>query len=76
MAITTFAMYTSSTFTNTDNLSLLGYIYLPAIIYLTLPSLIFVKLSAGWLMKISDEKVNKWFALLLIFIGISMSLNH
>ena len=65
-----------STFTNTDNLSLLGYIYLPAIIYLTLPSLIFVKLSAGWLMKISDEKVKQWFAVLLIFIGISMSLNH
>jgi hypothetical protein len=27
-------------------------------------------------MKISDEKVKKWFALLLIFIGISMGLNH
>ena len=74
--ITTFAMYISSTYSNTDNLSLLGYIYLPAIIYLTLPSLIFVKLSAGWLMKISDEKVKQLFAVLLIFIGILMSLNH
>lgn len=74
--IATFAMYISYTYTNTNNLSLLGYIYLPAIIFLTLPSLIFVKLSAGWLMKISDEKVNKWFALLLLLIGISMSLNH
>tara|TARA_B100000035_G_scaffold310186_1_gene317569 strand:- start:1269 stop:2063 length:795 start_codon:yes stop_codon:yes gene_type:complete len=74
--IATFAMYISSTFTTTNNLSLLGYIYLPAIIFLTLPSLIFVKLSAGWLMKISDEKVKKWFAVLLFIIGISMSLNH
>jgi uncharacterized membrane protein YfcA len=74
--IATLVMYINSPPTNTFNLYLLGYIYLPAIVFLTLPSLIFVKLSAGWLMKISDEKVKKWFAVLLFLIGISMSLNH
>ena len=72
----TIAMYLNSSFNNDIDLSMLGYIYLPAIIFLTFPSLVFVKLSAGWLMRVSDQKVKKWFALLLLLIGISMCLNH
>lgn len=74
--IATLTLYNSYSFVYMNNLPLLGYIYLPGIIFLTLPSLIFVKLSAGWLMRISDAKVNKWFAILLLVIGVSMSLNH
>ena len=72
----TLATYINSSFNVPNNLYLFGYIYIPAIIFLTLPSLFFVKLSAGWLLKVSDKKVKKWFALLLLLIGISMSLNH
>ena len=59
----------SSTDTHT---SMLGPIYIPAIIFLTLPSLIFIKLSADWLHKISDKNIRIGFACLLIFIGFMM----
>jgi len=52
----------------------LGLIYLPAILFLTLPSLIFVKLSATWLLQLPDATIKKWFAILLISIGIFMAL--
>ena len=55
-----------------SNQSLLGFIYLPAILFLTLPSLIFVKLSANWLLKIPEQLINKLFSSLLIIIGLSM----
>jgi uncharacterized membrane protein YfcA len=52
----------------------LGLIYLPAILFLTLPSLFFVKLSATWLLQLPDATIKKWFAILLISIGIFMAL--
>jgi uncharacterized membrane protein YfcA len=52
----------------------LGLIYLPAILFLTLPSLIFVKLSATWLLQLPDVTIKRWFAILLISIGIFMAL--
>ena len=54
--------------------SMLGPIYIPAIIFLTLPSLIFINLSAGWLQKISDKNIRRGFAYLLIFISFMMIL--
>ena len=56
--------------------SMLGLIYIPAIIFLTLPSLVFVKLSADWLHKISDKNIRRGFACLLIFIGFMMTLKN
>ena len=56
--------------------SMLGPIYIPAIIFLTIPSLIFVKLSADWLQKISDKNIRRGFACLLILIGFVMMLKH
>jgi hypothetical protein len=53
---------------------MLGFIYLPAILFLTFPSLIFVKLSADWLLKIPDQTIKKLFSLLLITIGLLMLL--
>jgi uncharacterized membrane protein YfcA len=47
-------------------------VYVPAILFLTLPSLLFVKISAGWLIKLSDDCAKKWFASLLIIIGVLM----
>ena len=64
-------------FTSTINqMSMLGPIYIPAIIFLTLPSLVFVKLSADWLHKVSDKNIRRGFACLLIFIGFMMSLKN
>ena len=63
--------------TSTDNqVSMLGPIYIPAIIFLTLPSLIFIKLSADWLQKISDKNIRRGFACLLILIGFMMILKN
>jgi uncharacterized membrane protein YfcA len=56
--------------------SMLGPIYIPAIIFLTLPSLIFINLSAGWLQKISDKNIRRGFAYLLIFISFMMILKN
>ena len=66
------AIFISSLFSIESNQSLLGFIYLPAILFLTLPSLIFVKLSANWLLKIPEQLINKLFSSLLIIIGLSM----
>jgi uncharacterized membrane protein YfcA len=52
-----------------------GFIYLPAILFLTLPSLIFVRLSANWLLKISDDDVKKLFSYMLFIIGLLMLIN-
>ena len=52
-----------------------GFIYLPAVLFLTLPSLIFVKLSANWLLKISDKNVKNLFSCMLLIIGLLMLLN-
>jgi len=54
---------------------MVGYIYLPAIVFLTLPSLLFVKLSATWLLSIPDTTIKKAFAALLVVIGILMLIN-
>ena len=66
------AIFISSSFSIESDQSLLGFIYLPAILFLTLPSLIFVKLSANWLLKIPERLINKLFSSLLIIIGLSM----
>ncbi len=52
-----------------------GFIYLPAVLFLTLPSLIFVKLSANWLLKISNTNVKNLFSCMLLIIGLLMLLN-
>jgi uncharacterized membrane protein YfcA len=54
---------------------MLGFVYLPAILFLTLPSLIFIQLSANWLLKISDENIKKLFSSMLLIIGLLMLLN-
>lgn len=59
----------------TINDSMFGFIYLPAILFLTLPSLIFVRLSANWLLKISEVNVKKLFSCMLFSIGLLMLLN-
>ena len=66
------AIFISSAFSDISNESLLGFIYIPAILFLTLPSLIFVKISAGWLLKIPETLINKLFCILLIVIGLLM----
>lgn len=55
--------------------STFGFIYLPAILFLTLPSLILVKISANWLLKISDANVKRLFSFMLLIIGLLMLLN-
>jgi len=69
------SIFISSLYFEPINNSMLGFVYLPAILFLTLPSLIFVQLSANWLLKISDAKVKKLFSSMLIIIGLSMLLN-
>ena len=59
-----------------DKTSMLGPIYIPAIIFLTLPGLILIKLSADRLQKISDKNIRRGFACLLIFIGFMMVLRN
>tara|TARA_B100000795_G_scaffold227445_1_gene183805 strand:+ start:335 stop:1132 length:798 start_codon:yes stop_codon:yes gene_type:complete len=56
--------------------SMLGPIYIPAIIFLTLPSLIFINFSADWLQKTSDKNIRRGFACLLIFISFMMVLKN
>lgn len=72
----TISIFLSSSFLDANHLSIIGYIYLPAILFLTLPSLIFVKLSANWLLKISDVIINRSFGILLIMIGTLMLFNQ
>jgi uncharacterized membrane protein YfcA len=52
-----------------------GFLYLPAILFITLPGLIFVRLSANWLLKISDAYVKNLFSSMLLIIGLLMLLN-
>ena len=61
---------------NNNTNDMIGYIYVPAILFLTLPSLIFVKLSATWLLKIPDSAIKKSFACLLVAIGVLMLANQ
>ena len=69
------SIFLSSLYSVSTGSSMFGFIYLPAILFLTLPSLIFVKLSANWLLKISDVNVKKLFSSMLLIIGLLMLLN-
>jgi uncharacterized membrane protein YfcA len=69
------SIFISSLHSTPLNNSMFGFIYLPAILFLTLPSLIFVRLSANWLLKISDVIVKKLFSSMLLIIGLFMLLN-
>ena len=73
-SITIFLSWGPTLFKN--QASMLGPIYIPAIIFLTIPSLIFVKLSADWLQKISDKNIRRGFVCLLIFIAFTMILRN
>jgi len=57
-----------------DN-TMFGFIYLPAILFLTMPSLIIIRLSANWLLKISDANLKKLFSSMLLIIGLLMLIN-
>jgi len=69
------SLFISSLYSEPTNSSMFGFIYLPAILFLTLPSLIFVRLSANWLLKISDDDVKKLFSYMLFIIGLLMLIN-
>ena len=69
------SIFITSLYLEPINNSMLGYVYLPAILFLTLPSLIFVQLSANWLLKISDAYVKNLFSSMLLIIGLLMLLN-
>ena len=69
------SIFISSLYFGPINNYMFGFLYLPAILFLTLPSLIFVRLSASWLLKISDVNVKKLFSSYLIIIGLLMLFN-
>ena len=69
------SIFISSLHSTPLNNSMFGFIYLPAILFLTLPSFIFVRLSANWLLKISDVIVKKLFSSMLLIIGLLMLIN-
>ena len=73
--VASISIFISSLYFVPINNSMFGFIYLPAILFLTLPSLIFVRLSANWLLKISDTNVKKLFSSMLLIIGLLMLLN-
>ena len=73
--VASISIFISSLYFSPINNSMFGFIYLPAILFLTLPSLIFVRLSANWLLKISDTNVKKLFSSMLLIIGLLMLLN-
>jgi len=69
------SIFISSLYFVPINNSMFGFVYLPAILFLTLPSLILVRLSANWLLKISDANVKKLFSSILFIIGLLMLFN-
>jgi len=69
------SIFISSLYFVPINNSMFGFVYLPAILFLTLPSLILVRLSANWLLKISDANVKKLFSFILFIIGLLMLFN-
>ena len=73
--VASISIFISSLYFEPINNSMLGFVYLPAILFLTLPSLIFIQLSANWLLKISDENIKKLFSSMLLIIGLFMLLN-
>ena len=69
------SIFISSLYFEPINNYMFGFLYLPAILFLTLPGLIFVRLSANWLLNISDANVRKLFSSYLIIIGLLMLFN-
>ena len=68
-------IFISSLYFEPINNNMFGFLYLPAILFITLPGLIFVRLSANWLLNISDANVRKLFSSYLIIIGLLMLFN-
>ena len=69
------SIFISSLYFEPINNYMFGFLYLPAILFITLPGLIFVRLSANWLLNISDANVRKLFSSYLLIIGLLMLFN-
>ena len=69
------SIFISSLYFEPINNNMFGFLYLPAILFITLPGLIFVRLSANWLLNISDANVRKLFSSYLLIIGLLMLFN-